>query len=202
MTVVGITGPTEAGKTTVLRVLASLGAVILDCDAVYHDLTLSCRPMRAELAGAFGPDIFGPDGALLRKKLGAVVFDDPRALERLNAITHRYVAQAVDQAVEGARREGRPAAAVDAIALIEGGLGSLCDVTVAVVASEETRVRRIMAREGIGEDYARLRVSAQKPAQYFEEQCDYVLRNDGDDPAELEARAWTLFDTIINKGDA
>ena len=73
---------------------------------------------------------------------------------------------------------------------------------VAVVASEETRVRRIMAREGIGEDYARLRVSAQKPAQYFEEQCDYVLRNDGDDPAELEARAWTLFDTIINKGDA
>ena len=202
MTVIGITGPTGAGKTTVLRVLASLGAVILDCDAVYHDLTLTCVPMREELAARFGADIFDAGGELRRKALGAIVFDDPAALADLNAITHRYVAQAVDQAVEGARREGRPAAAVDAIALLEGGLGELCDATVAVVASPETRVRRIMAREGIGEDYARLRVSAQKPAQYFEEQCDYVLRNDGDDPAELEVRAWTLFDTIINKGDA
>ena len=202
MTVIGITGPTGAGKTTVLRVLEGMGALILDCDVVYHDLSLSCQPMREELQAAFGPEIFGADGALLRKKLGGMVFGDPQALGRLNAITHRYVARAVDQAVEAARQEGRPAAAVDAIALLEGGLGRLCDVTVAVVASEETRVRRIMAREGIGPDYARLRVSAQKPSSYFEEQCDYVLRNDGDDPAELEARAWTLFDTIINKGDA
>ena len=202
MTVIGITGPTGAGKTTVLRVLARLGAVILDCDAVYHDLTLTCVPMREELAARFGADIFDTGGELRRKALGAIVFDDPAALADLNAITHRYIRQALEEEIRRARREGRPAAAVDAIALIEGGLGCLCDVTVAVVASEETRVRRIMAREGIGEDYARLRVSAQKPAQYFEEQCDYVLRNDGDDPAELEARAWTLFDTIINKGDA
>lgn len=198
---IGITGPTGAGKTTVLRVLEQMGALVLDCDVVYHDLTLSCQPMRAELGQAFGPEIFGLDGQLRRKALGAIVFDNPQALAQLNAITHRYIGQAVEQAVEQARREGRSAAAVDAIALLESGLGKKCDVTVAVVASQEVRVRRIMAREGIGEDYARLRVSAQKSAQYFEEQCDYVLRNDGDDPSELEAQAWTLFDTIINKGD-
>ena len=202
MKVIGITGPTGAGKTTALRVLEKMGALILDCDVVYHDLTLSCVPMREELKEAFGPDIFGPDGALQRKALGAVVFDNPAALERLNAITHRYVAQAVRDSLVQAAREGRSAAAVDAIALMEGGLGELCDATVAVVASPETRVRRIMAREGIGEEYARLRVAAQKGQEYFEEQCDYVLRNDGDDPAELERQAWTLFDTIINKGDA
>ena len=202
MTVIGITGPTGAGKTTVLRVLASLGAVILDCDAVYHDLTLTCVPMREELAARFGADIFDAGGELRRKALGAIVFDDPAALADLNAITHRYVAQTVRDALAQAAREGRIAAAVDAIALLEGGLGELCDATVAVVASPETRVRRIMAREGISEEYARLRVAAQKGQEYFEEQCDYVLRNDGDDPAELEARAWTLFDTIINKGDA
>ena len=202
MKVIGITGPTGAGKTTALRVLEGMGALILDCDAVYHELTLSCQPMRRELEDAFGPEIFGADGSLQRKALGAVVFDDPRALERLNAITHRYVAAAVKEEIARADREGRVAAAVDAIALMESGLAPLCDATVAVVADPETRVRRIMAREGIGEEYARLRVAAQKGQEYFEEQCDYVLRNDGDDPAELEVRAWTLFDTIINKGDA
>lgn len=202
MTVIGITGPTGAGKTTVLRVLARLGAVILDCDAVYHDLTLTCVPMREELAARFGADIFDTGGELRRKALGAIVFDDPAALADLNAITHRYIRQALEEEIRRAREEDRPAVALDAIALLESGLGDLCQETVAVTAGEDTRVKRIMAREGIGEDYARLRVSAQKPAQYFEEQCDYVLRNDGDDPAELEARAWTLFDTIINKGDA
>lgn len=197
MTVIGITGPTGAGKTTALRVLEGMGALILDCDAVYHDLTLSCQPMRGELRDAFGPDIFGADGSLQRKALGAVVFDNPRALERLNAITHRYVAQAVRDALAQAAREGRIAAAVDAIALLEGGLGELCDATVAVVASPETRVRRIMAREGISEEYARLRVAAQKPSSYFEERCGHVLRNDGDDPTQVEEQALALFQRIL-----
>lgn len=196
--IIGITGPTGAGKTTALRVLEGMGALILDCDVVYHDLTLSCRLMREELCQAFGPDIFAPDGQLRRKALGAIAFGDDRALERLNAITHRYVGQAVDRALAGGRREGRIAAAVDAIALWESGLGEKCDVTVAVLASAEDRVRRIMAREGIGEDYAWLRVSAQKSEAFFEERCDYVLRNDGDDPAQLERQAWALFDRIIN----
>ena len=201
MIVIGITGPTGAGKTTALNVLEGMGALILDCDALYHELTCTCQPMRAELREAFGPEIFSPEGALRRKALGAVVFGDPQKLERLNAITHRYVAQLVERGIAQARQEGRPAVAVDAIALLESGLGARCDVTVAVVASEQVRVRRIMAREGIGEDYARLRVSAQKGEDYFAQRCDYVLRNDGEDPAELEARAWTLFDTILSKGD-
>ena len=197
LTVIGITGPTGAGKTTVLRVLARLGAVILDCDAVYHDLTLTCVPMREELAARFGADIFDAGGELRRKALGAIVFDDPAALADLNAITHRYIRQALEEEIRRAREEDRPAVALDAIALLESGLGDLCQETVAVTAGEDTRVKRIMARDGIGEEYARLRVAAQKPSSYFEERCGHVLRNDGDDPTQVEEQALALFQRIL-----
>lgn len=198
MTVIGITGPTGAGKTTVLNVLSGLGGVILDCDAVYHELTRSCQPMRQELSGRFGADIFGEDGQLLRKKLGAVVFGDAQALSDLNEITHRYVRQAVEQALGEAREEGRPAVAIDAIALLESGLGELCGATVAVTADDELRVGRIMARDSIGEEYARARIAAQKPSRWFEERCDYTLRNDGEDAAPVEKQARELFEKLIS----
>ena len=199
MTIIGITGPTGSGKTTALNVLVELGAVLLDCDAVYHELTASCAPMREELRQRFGPEIFGEEGQLLRKALGARVFGDAQALTDLNEITHRYVRAEVERAISAARESGRPAVAVDAIALLESGLGDLCDVTVAVTADDELRVGRIMARDGIGEEYARMRVGAQKPAQYFEEHCDLVLRNDGDDPEEFRRRARAMFEPMICK---
>lgn len=198
MTVIGITGPTGAGKTTVLNVLQSMGGAILDCDAVYHGLTENCIPMRKELADRFGAQIFGPDGALKRKELGAVVFGDSAALADLNGITHRYVREAVSAAIRQAEAEGKPAAAIDAIALLESGLDGLCDTTVAVTAPDEVRVKRIMARENISEEYARLRISAQKPNQFFEEHCDYVLCNGSDDRSLVEAQAKALFDELIN----
>lgn len=198
MTIIGITGPTGAGKTTVLRVLERMGAVIMDCDAVYHELTCSCAPMRNELRSRFGGGIFDEKGGLRRKALGAVVFGDPEALADLNEITHRYIRAELQRAVAQAEAEGRSVVVLDAIALIESGLAETCDVTVAVTASEEVRVGRIMVRDGIDEMYARLRVSAQKPSEYFEKHCDHVLRNDGGDRAELEGRALALFETIIH----
>ncbi len=198
MKIIGITGPTGAGKTTVLRAWESLGAAVLDCDRVYHELTAGCAPMLAELRERFGNGIFDADGRLLRKELGAVVFRDETALADLNAITHRYIRREVERCVEQERAAGRLGVVIDAIALLESGLGELCDVTVAVTADEELRVRRIMERDGVGEEYARLRVSAQRPSEYFEQRCDYVLRNDGDDPAELAAQARALFRSILS----
>lgn len=198
MKVIGITGPTGAGKTTVLNVLDDLGAVILDCDAVYHELTVFCQPMKEELRARYGSDIFDENDQLLRKKLGAVVFGDEKALADLNRITHHYVRLAVHDAIKQARAEGRIAVAIDAIALLESGLGDLCDATVAVTADDELRVRRIMKRDSISEEYARLRVSAQNPSAWFEERCDHTLRNDGDDPSVVEAQAQQLFASIIH----
>lgn len=197
MKVIGITGPTGAGKTTALNALKELGGHIVDCDAVYHELLRGSAPMLAELRQRFGDGVFGADGALERKALGAIVFDDPRALDDLNAITHKYVGQAVDEYIEKARRAGAPAIAVDAIALIESGISKRCHCTVAVTAPDEVRVRRIMEREGITEEYARLRVQAQKKETWFRENCDYVLVNDHANAQSFQACARALFQEII-----
>ena len=199
MKVIGITGPTGAGKTTVLNVLSGLGGAILDCDALYHELTRNCEPMRQELASRYGADIFDDDGVLKRKELGAIVFADKQALADLNEITHRYVSQGVKEAIELAKAEDKPAVAVDAIALLESGLGELCDCTLAVTADDELRVYRIMSRDCISEEYARKRVSAQKPSAWFEEHCDYTIRNNGSDSADVEREAYQLFNSMINK---
>ncbi len=199
MLILGVTGPTGAGKTTALRALEDLGAAVIDCDAVYHDLLRRPGPMLAELRARFGDDVFDEDGNLQRKALGAVVFGNPQDLRDLNAITHRYINAEIDHLLDQARAEGRPAAAVDAIALLESSLRDKCGCTVAVTAPDETRVRRVMARDGISEQYARTRVAAQRPSAFFEENCDYTLCNDGDDPAAFYAQARALFEQIIPK---
>lgn len=198
-TIIGLTGPTGAGKTTVLHVLEGMGAAVLDCDAIYHDLTTSSQPMRQELARRFGPDIYDAQGVLQRKVLGAKVFDDPGALEELNAITHRYIHMEIQRRLNQAREDGKSVAVVDAIALIESGLADICQITVAVVAGPETRTKRIMARDGIDQVYARKRVEAQKPVSFFQSHCQYTLHNDGDDPGQLEQQATALFDHILHR---
>ncbi len=199
MIVIGITGPTGAGKTTALNELGALGGCILDADFIYHQMLESNSALRSELESRFGM-LTDSGGRFDRKKLGAVVFRDPSALTDLNAITHRYMEAEIKARLARAEQEGYPAAAIDAIRLVESGAAELCDVTVAITAPPEIRVRRIMAREGISEEYARARVAAQPSDTFYKEACDYLLVNDCADRKEFGARARALLALILRCG--
>ena len=198
MTILGITGPTGAGKTTLLREVGALGGAVIDCDAVYHEMLEQDAALRSELEAAFGPLRDG-SGRIDRKRLGAVVFSDPDKLELLNNIAWTAVADQVRILLADCERQGKQLAAVDAIALLEGSIKELCQLTVAVLAPPEVRVKRIMVREGISEDYAWARVKAQKPDEYFMENCDYVLMNDCASAEEFARKAQEFLEPIYTQ---
>jgi len=178
MRIIGITGPTGAGKTTALGVLSELGGAVLDCDALYHELLAANRELVAEIEARFPGTATG--GSVDRKKLGSVVFGDPAALLDLNAITHRYIGAEIGRRISDFAASGYPATAIDAIALIEGGLAKRCEAVIGILATGDERIRRIMEREGIGREYAESRVNAQKGDDYFRQNCDIIIENDGD----------------------
>ncbi len=198
LTVFGITGGTGAGKTSALMVLAQMGACVIDCDAVYHTLLSESLEMRQALVKRFG-DILDSSGGVDRKKLGRIVFDDPEALLALNELTHTFVTQEVERELEQAAQAGVPIAAIDAIALIESGLSKRCHRVVGVIAPEQLRVQRLMRREGIGEEYAILRIHAQKPDSFFRENCHAVLENTNDDLNAFSQTATALFVQLLDE---
>lgn len=190
----GITGGTGCGKTTALNVLEDLGFYIIDCDALYHHLLETDRDMLAAIERQFPGVLI--DGILQRKVLGQRVFGDPQALDALNRITWPFIHKAVDKQI---RDKAPQNCAIDAIGLLESGLGDLCCRTIAITAPEEARVRRLMAREGIDADYARLRIRAQKSNDVFAAQCSVTIENSFDSASEFQAHCQIMFQNIIKE---
>lgn len=194
MTIIGITGGTGSGKTSVLSLLEKRGALIIDCDEVYHELLDGCGELVNELSERFPGVVSG--GRLERRKLGEIVFDDAEALADLNAITHKYVSMQVNARLSDWAMRGGRVAAVDAIALLKSDLADRCAAIVGITAPTQDRIRRIMEREAITREYAEMRISAQKPNEYFEEHCDYIIHNAGG-MDELAAECDRVFDYIF-----
>ena len=189
---IGITGGTGSGKTSALRALCALGGRIIDCDAVYHRELAANARLRRDITRAFG-DVF--DGEKLnRQKLGGIVFSDPEALHRLNGIVNIHLLPVIRREAEGHLIVG-----LDAINLLQSGLAALCRETVAVLAPTEQRVRRIMERDGISEDYARLRIGAQQPEEYYRQHCSRILENRADGPEAFEEQARNFFRELIRE---
>lgn len=171
--IIGITGGTGCGKTTLLDIIRDKGGIVLDCDAIYHELLKTDRQMLHAIEERFPGTV--ENGCLQRKKLGSIVFNDKDALADLNRITHGAVKAEVQR-----RLTPMPQlAAIDAIGLFESGLDKLCKLTVAVDAPRDVRIARLMARDGISAEYAAARIDAQPAAAFFASRCDQVLVNDG-----------------------
>lgn len=189
----GLTGCTGAGKTSALKAIQALGGQIIDCDAVYHRMLDENEAMRNAINEKF-PGVFSKEGKLDRRKLGEEVFSKKDRLAQLNEIVFRFLVPEVERSVT---KLPDGLYAIDAINLLESGLDRLCDRTIAITAPVELRVRRIMARDGISEQYARLRISAQKPDEYYRSKCDCELNNALDTPAEFEKLAVLFFQKLM-----
>ena len=196
LTIIGITGGTGCGKTTALDTLRDMGGLVIDCDAVYHELLRDSEALRADIDRRF-PGVF-PQGSIDTKDLGAIVFSDEKALADLNAITHKFVGIEMTKRLSDWAKNAGTLVAIDAIALVESGVGNICKATVGITAPTDKRISRLMKRENITKEYAQLRIAAQKPNEYFEDVCDYTVSNDST-IENFSEKCRSVFSEIIGR---
>lgn len=192
--VLGITGGTGAGKSSALEVIRRLGGTVIDCDAVYKEMLAENQDLRHTIGAKF-PGVFDANGVLDRKKLGREVFTKKDRLDQLNAIVFQFLLPELEKRLH-IGQDGLYA--IDAINLFESGLDRLCDCTVAVTAPVELRVRRVMARDHISEQYTRMRISAQKADEYYRGKCSFVLNNAAETPETFQLEATLFFQRVID----
>lgn len=194
---VGLTGGIGSGKSTVSRLLASYGAVVVDADALAREVVAPGTPGLAAVVDAFGPEVLLPDGTLDRPALGARVFADPDALARLNAIVHPLVGERGAALVAQAEADGASLVVHDVPLLVENGLAPLYDEVVVVAASPKTQLDRLVRLRGMTEADARARIAAQAPLAEKLAVATRVLHNDGTEAelADQVARLWVELTT-------
>ncbi|HEX7128104.1 MAG TPA: dephospho-CoA kinase [Thermodesulfobacteriota bacterium] len=178
--VVGLTGGIASGKSTVSAMLEALGIPVIDADRLAREVVEPGRPAFAEVVAAFGPEVVAPDGRLDRARLGAIVFADPAARARLEAIVHPRVFEAERaRLAEIARRDPGGVAVVDAALLLESGNARWMDAVVLVAAPRETQIERLVGRRGLSRAEAEARVAAQWPLERKRALADYEIDNGG-----------------------
>lgn len=190
--IIGITGGSGAGKTTVSDAFRKRGITVIDADKVAREIVEKGKPALAEIAAEFDGVILA-DGSLDRKKLGAAVFSDRNKLDALNRITHKYITDRIHQLADEC---GSAVCAVDGAVLFESGFDKECDVMCAVTADRQTRISRITARDGITRDQAASRIDSQKSDAEYAALCAYVIDNSGSEK-EAQARADEVIDDIL-----
>jgi len=195
----GLTGNIASGKTTVGQMLLELGASrYLDADLLVHQLYAKGQPIYTGVVAAFGEEILAPDGEIDRRKLGAIVFNAPDKMRRLEAIVHPAVGVALMAEIQAA-----PAEAIlilDAVKLLEGGSATLCKSKWLVICEEQQQMRRLIARNGFTEAEARARLAAQPPLAPKIALVDEVIDNSGElsaTRAQVEA-AWARFQRSLS----
>jgi dephospho-CoA kinase len=195
MKVIGLTGGIGSGKSTVSRILAELGAVVMDADKVGHQAYQPGTETWKDVVAAFGNEVVAADGSIDRTKLGAIVFGDPEALARLNQIVHPRMYDMMAEQIEEYRQQGVEVVVLDAAILIEANWTPLVDEVWLTVASEPTVVRRVRERTGLPEEQIRSRIRSQLSNEERKKQASVVISNDGG-LHELRAKVVELWEGL------
>ena len=176
--IIGITGNIASGKTVVGQMLLEMGAErYIDADAVVHRLYAAGQPIAVQVAAAFGPAVMAADGSVNRAALGEIVFHEAQAMRRLESIVHPAVSAAIAQELAAVSPSG--IAVIDAVKLLEGGSGALCQSKWMVICPEEQELARLMARSHLSREEAEARLRAQSPVEPRLKLVDEVIDNGG-----------------------
>ncbi len=189
-TVLGLTGGSGCGKSLAADYFKKQGAEIIDADQIARKITEPGKPALSEIAKVFD-GVLLPDGTLNRKRLGALVFSDQDALERLNAITHTYIIKEIKDRLKNSHSK---LIVLDAPLLLECDLDRLCTACIAILSDTPLRICRIIARDNLTEAEAKNRIASQKNDDFYKSRCRFVLENNGD-IASLQ----TSLDTILKE---
>jgi len=189
MKIIGITGKSGAGKTTVTKYFKKYDAEIIDADILARKIVNAGMPALAEIEKEWKNVV--ENGNLNRRALAKIVFNDAEELHKLNTITHKYIVEEIKQRI---KKSKAPIFIIDAIALFESGLSDLCDVTVCVTADKDVRLKRIMARDGLARIEAEERINAQKSDDFYKEKADFVILNN-----ETESNLEEVADRIVKR---
>ena len=180
MKVIGLCGGSGSGKGEVCRLFARFGVPSVDTDAVYRSLTEQKSDCLDEITEHFGTGVLNTDGSLNRQALAEIVFSDKDALRTLNSITHKHILNVCRASINNARMRGDEMILIDAPLLFESGFNRECDVVIAVVAPIDTRIARIVLRDGITEEAAERRIASQIDDAFYYENADFVINNGKD----------------------
>lgn len=197
--IIGLTGQTGAGKSTVRKLLKAKGAAVIDADSVAHDVADNELDCLTDIAEHFSCVVLNDKGKLNRKALGRIVFSDKKKLALLNKIMFPYIVSAIKGQVTAYEQAGAQVIVIDGATLIESGCSKMCSALISVTAEEETRLTRIIHRDGISKRDALRRVSAQNPEEFYIKASDYVIKNDGT-PGDLEREAERVLYEIEQGG--
>ncbi len=172
--IIGLTGPTGAGKTTVSQLLEKYGCYVIDCDKIAHEITTYHVDCLKALCYAFGNDILNDQGFLNRPLLAQRAFSDKEQTQKLNQVTHPYIIEEIQRLIQQYKKYAK-VIVLDAPLLFEAGLQYDCDKTVSVLAPLQIRMDRIINRDGISQEQARLRICAQPDDRFYISQSDIIL---------------------------
>ena len=178
--VIGLTGPTGSGKSSVSRVAENFGLQVIDCDKTAREVTEKGTDGLKALVLAFGEEILLPDGNLNRKALAALAFKDKQSTELLNKTILPYIAELLKKQAQNRDT------LLDAPTLFESGVNNICSKTIAVLADREIRLKRIILRDNLTLKEAETRINAGKNEDFYLARADYILYNNGDEKAFLK----------------
>ena len=192
MIILGITGGSGVGKTTVSNIFRSYDIDVIDTDIVAREIVKPSMPALCEIKDHFGEEFINSDGTLNRKKLAGVVFNDPKKLKILNKITHKYISEYVSSYIKEYEKD---IIGIDGAALIESGINNICDYVISVLADKKIRIERIKIRDNLSEIEAKNRIEAQKDDKFYIENSDFLVYNNGKDINDLKNQV----ENIISK---